>query len=268
MRALMRARGQPGPDLVGAQHDSSAAPLANGVHDSAEPQRGSAAPAELPQGSAKRKRAPAEDPTEGHEALTKRRHVADISLNGQAHDRRQQPDEASEQDNGNASLEHSPSSLTWQCQRSCQVSIAGAAWASASLAVAPSAHPVSASHKPEPDQSLPSGVSALPQLKVTLQRASEKQGGRQDGVSSPLGSKAEQGALAVSAWQPRCHVTSEPELPESACQELAAMAGENLHSSRPHYPAIKHVKTEERFQSVPSIAQMSFAGLLCLKVAS
>ena len=237
-RALMRAAGQPASEPAAQQHASSAMALENGhsnehiTHDAAWQQPSE--PVEARKGSIKRKRAPDEGVIE---AQAKRsRHVADISLNGQPHDR-QQESPASEQGAESSPSEESAGSLQWRCQRSCQVSIANVACASACLQVAPDAQapsPSASAGHPQPGSggALLAGEGTttgqeLPQLTVTLQWSCENR--KANAMSWPSKSSAQHlrgPAAAVSMLsQPRCQVRTEPELPQTACQELAAMAG-------------------------------------------
>ena len=232
----MRAAGQPASESAAHQHASSAIPLENGHinHHNAnhaawqEPSE----PAEALKGSAKRKRAPEEDLIEAQAKRSK--HIADVSLNGQPHDREQQSS-APKQDTGSSSFLESAGSLEWRCQRSCQVSIAGVACASASLRVTPAAQASDPSASIGPHQSgsgggpLAEGITTgqgLPQLTVTLQCSCQDQTA-QTAWQSRSGAQHIGGTTAAEcAWRrPRCLVRAEPELPQSACWELAAMAG-------------------------------------------
>ena len=240
LRALMRAAGQPAFEPAAQQHASAAMPLENGhinnhsMHDAAWQRP--IEPAEALKGSAKRKRAPEEGVLE---AQAKRsRYIADISLNGQPHDR-QQPSPASEQGTKSSPSEESTRSLEWRCQRSCQVSIANVACASACLTVAPDAQAPGPSasaghHQSGAGGGLAEGTNTgqeLPQLTVTLQWSSEDHRAAQMSWQSESGAQHSSGIAAAVPMlsRPRCQVRTEPELPWSACQELAAMAG----ASRP-----------------------------------
>ena len=237
-RALMRAARQPASKPAAHQHASSAMPLENGhssdhnTHDAAWQQHNE--PAEALKGSAKRKRTPEEGVIE---AQAKRsRHVADISLNGQPHDRQQQFP-ASEQGTESNRSEESTGSLEWRCQRSCQVSIASVACASACLQVAPDAQAPSPSASAGHHQSGSGGGllagegttigQELPQLTVTLQWSCEDRKAAQTSLQSGSDAQHLRGPTAAVSTlsRPRCRVRTEPELPWSACQELAAMAG-------------------------------------------
>lgn len=238
LQALMQAAGQPASEPAAHQHASSAMLLENGhsnnhnTHVAAWQQPSE--PAEALKGSAKRKRAPEEGVIE---AQAKRsRHVADISLNGQPHDRQQQPP-ALEQGIESSPSEESTGSLQWRCQRSCRVSIASVACASACLQVAPDAQAPSPSastghHQSDSVGGLRAGEGTttgqeLPGLTVTMQWSCEAHGAAHTSLQSGSDAQHLRGpAAAVSILsRPRCRVRTEPELSWSACQELAAMAG-------------------------------------------
>ena len=235
----MRAAGQPASEPAAHQHASPATPLENGhsnshknTHDAAWQQHSE--PAEALKGSVKRKRAPEEGVIEAQPKRS--RHVADISLNGQPHDRQHQSP-ASEQSTESRPSEESASSLEWRCQRSCRVSIASVACASACLQVAPDARapspPASAGHHQGGSgggllaEGTGTAGQGLPQLMVTLQWSCEDHGAAQTSLQSGSDAQHMHGTAAARSalsW-PRCRVRTEPELPWSACQELAAMAG-------------------------------------------
>ena len=244
-QAVMRAARQPVSKPAAHQHASSAMPLENGnIHHRNQDNAGwqqPSEPAEAPKGATKRKRAPDEGVIE---AQAKRsRHAADMSLNGQPHDRQQQSS-ASEQGSKSKPLGEGTGRLEWRCQHSCRISIASVACASACLQVAPDAQairPFASVGHPQGDLGaglLAEGTSTqqgLPQLTVALQWS------RKDCRAAWMSSQSRPGAQHISGTaaaasasnQPRCQIKTEPELPQTACKELAAMAGAPTLSPEP-----------------------------------
>lgn len=221
--ALMRTTSQTGSETMPHQPNSSAAPLSTGTHDSAGPAPASEEASERALGPVKRKRPSEENMAGTNEGNAKRsRHGADISINGQSHDRRQPSDDMQRGSRSPAS--DTAGGLSWQCQHSSRVSIANTDAACAQLAVAPATAAASPSAGGEEDD------SALPVLEVTLQWSLQGQRAIHDELEARIGSAPSLQASSGSATQRWCCVTTVPGTPASACDELAAMAGEQLHS--------------------------------------
>ncbi len=180
---------------------------------------------------------PRSGPEDTQEVQVKRsKHDAEISINGQPHDREQNI--ASDKESNHISDEPQSGSLTWQCQHSSQVSIASAGCASARITVGPRTCLHRSAASLEHDQDDPSiqaagkgpassegSASALPQLRVTLQWYCRPPAGSEEAASTLLGAASAQHTRGTPLHQPRCRISSEPCIPESAAQELAAMAG-------------------------------------------
>ena len=238
MRALMCASAHPPSMSAPCQHDSSAMP-ANGVHVSAQAQHNTAEPSETLEGSVKRKRPLSGDAGDMQDLQAKHsRHMADISINGQPHDREHH--DAPKSVDGGPSIGDDISSLRWRCQHSSLVSIVTVGCSFAQLNVALKTHDSQAAAPVEPDQ-LQDNVkpaqghgialeAALPQLKVTLHWPCGSSTGSGTPANVSLGNpSAKRTAAALEHWS-RCHVTAEPEIHASASGELAAMAGMLLSS--------------------------------------
>lgn len=241
MRALMCASAQSASMSAYGQHDSSAAPT-DAAPDSTELLQTTAERSEV---SMKRKR-PLPGPGHVQEEHAKRsKHMSD-SINGQSHDREQNVTSDSRTICG--TLKHQTGSLQWQCQHSSQVSIASTCCASAQIAVAPCA-PLpwaSVSLKAETEDiniraagegAAPAQASAsdLPQLTITMQWSCRKPAMPEQPADALTGSRSAVLTMAAPVRQPRCQISSEPCIPESTAQELAAMAGA-LCSSWQHRP--------------------------------
>ena len=221
--ALMRATAQTGSKSVPHQPNSSAAPLPSGTHDSAGPVPASKEPSERALGSVKRKRPSEENMTGTNEGNAKRsRHGADISINAQSHDRGQPSDDMHRSSRSPAC--GTAGGLSWQCQHSSPVSIANTGAVCVQLAVAP------ATAAANPSAGGKENDSALPVLEVTLQWSWQGQRAIPNEPKANTGSAPLLQESRVSATQRRCCVTTVPGTPASACDELAAMAGKQLHS--------------------------------------
>ena len=239
MRELMRASAQSASMSAHGQHDSSAAPIA-AAPDSAILLHTTA---ERFEASIKRKTS-LSGPGDAQEEHAKRsKHMIDI-INGQPHDREQHLTCNNSTNYG--IFKHQTGSLRWQCQHSSQVSIASAGCASAQIGAAPCTPlpRASASLKAEtedPDiQAAGEGAaptqtsaSALPKLRMTVRWSCGIPAGPDQAAYALTGSRSGLATMATPMRQPRCQISTEPGIPESAAQELAAMAG-TLGSSCRH----------------------------------
>ncbi len=239
IRALMYASAHPSSTPAPCQHDSSAMP-ANGVHVSAQAQHSTAEPSESLEGSVKHKRPLSGEAGDMQVLRAKHsRQVADISINGQPHDREHHA--ASKGVDGAPSIGDDISSLRWQCQHSSMVSIVTVGCSFAQLHVALKSHVSQAAAPVEPDQIQDNvkpaegiGVtleSPLPQLKVTLHWSCGNSAGSGPPASVSLGNPSAKRTAAALEHRSRCHVIAEPEIHASASEELAAMAGMLLSSN-------------------------------------
>ena len=236
MRALMRASAQVGSTSGAGQRDSLAAPMA-GAHDSAQLLQSTAETSETLEVTVKRKRSPS-GAADMQEAQPKRsRHEGHIIMNGRPHDREQHNSSDRDTDHPNI-IQHQTASQMWQCQHSSRVSIARAGCASCQLLVAPSTHPLQAAASPDLKQDksnttaaeegatpIEDRAPALPQLRVTMQWSCENPTGPEKAATAYIGNTSGQHTTAAPVQRPRCHLSTEPRIPESATQELAAMAG-------------------------------------------
>ena len=164
------------------------------------------------------------------------RHAADSSIDGQPHDREQCA--ASDRASIQAALQRQAGSLEWQCQQSSPVSIASVGCASAHVLLAPIAHPLGTMASRSPDRAELTGqqpgeeaehseaaASDLPQLRVTVQWSCKEPAGREDITHNLRECTSAQSTLAAPVHSPRCQILTEPQIPEDATLEFAAMAG-------------------------------------------
>ena len=243
MQALMRARAQSASTSAAGQHDSSAAPAAR-PNESAQLLQSTVEPSKASETPAVKLKRPLSGADDMQEVQIKRsKHEADISINGQPHDREQH--NASDIDTQSAPVEQQANSPLWRCQHSSQVSIASTGCASAHITVAPNTHLLQDAASLEQNHNDPTlqaagkglagtegSASALPQLRVTIQWSCGPPGGSQIAASASNGCASAQRKTAAPVHQPRCRISSEPSIHESAAQELAAMAG--TCSALPH----------------------------------